>query len=51
MGITQKWLSLFFATRIKLNETMEYVGKSVEHWKDEQEKTEAVANSSNNNTG
>ena len=51
VGITQKWLSLSFATWIKWNETREYVGKLVEHWKEEKEKTKAMDNSGSNDIG
>jgi len=45
MGISQKWGSVTSKVGAKLNETKEQVGESVEHWKEEQEKKKAMANS------
>lgn len=45
MGMSQKWGSVTSKVGAKLSETKEQVGESVEHWKEEQEKKKAMANS------
>ena len=47
LGITEKWSSLSSKVGAKLNETKE----NVEHWKEEQEKKKALANSNISNGG
>eukprot|EP00581_Thalassiosira_minuscula_P015328 CAMPEP_0183719612 /NCGR_PEP_ID=MMETSP0737-20130205/12467_1 /TAXON_ID=385413 /ORGANISM="Thalassiosira miniscula, Strain CCMP1093" /LENGTH=380 /DNA_ID=CAMNT_0025949333 /DNA_START=9 /DNA_END=1151 /DNA_ORIENTATION=+ len=45
IGIAQKWSSLSSVTKTKWNESKEKVGENIEHWKEEQERKKALANS------